>query len=81
MEQVKPQDAVRAAAQGLGGLVSIAEGLVRAGRAVDLEGLERDVAALCAAAMALPPDEGRAIRGDIAVVMAGIDGLLSRLRR
>ncbi len=81
MNPIKPQDAVRAAAQGLGGLLSVAEGLLRAGRTVDLDGLERDAASLCAAAMALPPDHGRALRGELAVLMANVDSLIARLRR
>ena len=81
MKAITPQDAVRAATESLGGLVSVADGLVRAGRSVDLAGLERDATALCVAAMALPPAEGRALRGDLAVLMAGVDTLIGRLRR
>ena len=76
-----PQDAVRAAARSLGGMVSIAEGLAQAGRALDLDGLEREAAALCGAALMLPREDGRAVRGDLALLLARVDTLIARLRR
>lgn len=76
-----PQDAVRAAAQSLGGIVTVADGLARAGRDVDLDGLEKDAAALCGAALLLAADDGRAIRPDLALLLAQVDSLIARLRR
>ena len=76
-----PQDAVRAAARSLGGMVSVADGLAQAGRTVDLDGLEREAAALCGAAMLLPEEDGRAIRPDLALLLTQVDALIARLRR
>ncbi|WP_376091927.1 hypothetical protein ACE7GA_22640 [Roseomonas sp. CCTCC AB2023176] len=76
-----PQDAVRAAAKSLGGVVTVAEGLAGAGRSLDLDGLEREAAALCGAALMLPEEDGRAIRPDLALLLAQVDSLIVRLRR
>jgi hypothetical protein len=54
-----PLDAVRAAIEGMGGTIAIAQALVMGGRQVDLEGLDRDGAALCTAVMMLERQDGR----------------------
>lgn len=73
-------EAVRRAAASAEGTLALAEALVASGRAVDLAGLDREVAGLCAAAAALPPAEGRALRGDLAVLLARVDSLLLAAR-
>jgi hypothetical protein len=55
-------EAVRAAIDSLGGTVAVARALVEGGRRVDLAGLERDCAMLCAALMSLQPHDARRLR-------------------
>jgi hypothetical protein len=66
MEAMTPTDrhaeAVRAAIDTLGGTVAVARALVQGGRMIDLAGLERDCAVLCAAMMALDPPEAKRLR-------------------
>jgi hypothetical protein len=58
----RPTEAVRSAIDSLGGTVAVARALVEGGRRVDLAGLERDCAVLCAALMSLDPPEARRLR-------------------
>lgn len=69
-------DAVGAAASALLATLGVARSLVAAGRRVDLAGLDREAAALCAAALVLPRDQARlllpaltAIEGEVAALM------------
>ncbi len=75
------QDAVRAAIRAMGDTLTVAEALLDAGREIDLSGLEREVAAVCAAAVTLPAAEGRALRGELAGLMLQVEGLHARLQR
>lgn len=75
----RPEDVVRRSIASTEGTVCLAEGFVAAGRPVDLGGLDREVAALCAAAAALPAEVGRTLRGDLAGLLARVDSLASRL--
>ena len=61
--------------------LGVARGLVDAGRAVDLAGLEDQVGLLCAKALDLPRDEGRVMRGELVALLARLDGLSVALRR
>lgn len=54
-------EAVRAAIEGLGATVAIAQALVAGGREVDLEGLDQDGAALCTAVLMLERGEARSL--------------------
>jgi hypothetical protein len=76
-----PQKAVLAAVDELHGVLSLAEALFLAGRAVDLQGLDREVASLCAAAATLPPDQGRATRQALVALLAQVDELQTRFAR
>lgn len=53
----------------------VARGLLENGRRVDLEGLDRVIGVLCARALDLPPEEGRAIRPRLALLLADLDAL------
>lgn len=76
-----PQNAVLAAVDELHGVLSLAEALLLAGRSLDLQGLETEVRAICDAAAALPPEEGRGLRGALAGLLSQVEGLRSRLAR
>jgi hypothetical protein len=72
---------LRAYADGVAQMLGVARGLVDAGRAVDLAGLEDQVGLLCAKALDLPRDEGRTMRGELVALLARLDGLGVALRR
>ncbi|WP_424134045.1 hypothetical protein [Roseomonas chloroacetimidivorans] len=74
-----PQNAVLAAADELQGVLGLAELLLLSGRRLDLRGLDGEVAALCAAAAALPAEEGRSARPALTSLLARVEGLLSHL--
>jgi hypothetical protein len=70
---------LRAFTDGVTQTLSVARGLVEAGRYVDLAGLQDEVGLLCAKALDLPPAEGRAIRGDLAALLARVEALSGAL--
>jgi hypothetical protein len=70
---------LRAFADDVTQTLRVACGLVEAGRYVDLAGLEDQIGLLCAKALDLPPDEGRAIRGELACLLARVDALSAAL--
>ena len=76
-----PLSELRAFADGVAQTLSVARGLVDAGRAVDLIGLEDQIGLLCAKALDLPTSDGRAIRGELVAMMARIDALHAALLR
>ncbi|MCR0980671.1 hypothetical protein [Roseomonas populi] len=76
-----PQNAVLTAVDELHGVLSLAEALLLGGRDLDLQGLEGEVATLCDAALALPPEEGRATRPALTGLLAQVNGLRSRISR
>ena len=57
-----PAAIIGAAIEAMGGTLTVARALIAAGRHVDLGGLDREIATICAAAMALAEAEGRALR-------------------
>ncbi|UPY38718.1 hypothetical protein [Sediminicoccus sp. KRV36] len=69
--------ATLAAIESLQGTLTMARALVLAGRSVDLAGLDREAARLCAAVACLPGDSGQALLGSLAGLAQEID-LLSR---
>jgi len=73
------QHAVRDALRSAYDLVSVARALVGTGRAVELSGLDAQVARLCAAAVALPAEDGRALRAEFCALLQHLDGLGVRL--
>jgi hypothetical protein len=48
---------------------------------IDLNGLEDQVGLLCAKALDLQPDDGRAMRNDLVAVLARVDALGVALAR
>ena len=72
--------AVAAAIAGLDGTLVVARALVEAGRRIDLDGLERDVVALCAAVMALDVRDARSLRPAIEALRHQVDSLAARIR-
>lgn len=74
-----PQNAVLAAVDELHGVLSLAEALLLAGRGLDLQGLEKEVATICAAVAALPPEDGRATRPALSGLLIQVEELRTRL--
>ncbi|WP_426956966.1 hypothetical protein [Muricoccus radiodurans] len=74
------KDGVLAAAASMQGMLSVAAGLAGAGRALDLTGLDKEMTALCSAAMLLPADQGRAVRPALIGLLSQIDSLTEQLR-
>jgi len=68
-------DAVRALAEQLTCMIDVSRGLVEAGRAIDLTGLDRQVGLLCAKSLDLPPDEGRRVRPRLLALSGSIEAL------
>ncbi len=72
-------EAVRAAIETLGGTVAVARALLEAGRMIELAGLERDCAMLCAAMMALDPPEAKRLRPALEELLFQVNRLASQL--
>lgn len=63
----------------LGHILSMARGLVAAGRYVDISGLDRQVGLLCAKTLDLPPEDGRTLRPMLMALLAELDDLSDTL--
>ena len=74
-----PQKAVLAAVDELHGVLSLAEVLLMTGKTLDLQGLEKEVAGICASATALPAEQGRLARGALVDLLAQVEVLHGRL--
>ena len=74
-----PLEAVRALAEQLTAMVTGATGSLRAGRDVDLAGLDSEVGLLCAKSLDLPADEGRRVRPWLVGLSGGIEALSQAL--
>jgi hypothetical protein len=72
-------EAVRAVIEAMDGTLAMAAALVEGGRRIDLSGLDREAAVLCAAAMALGPEQGRSLRPALEALLRQVDGLAARL--
>ena len=59
-ESVVPAQRAAAAALALAGMLRTARALTQTRRTIDLAGLDQEVGRLCAAALDLPPADGRA---------------------
>jgi hypothetical protein len=75
-----PVSQVAAMAQAASGMLRVARTLVEVGRDVDLAGLQNAVGRMCAAALDLPPEQGQALRPQLAAVLAELDALERALR-
>jgi hypothetical protein len=71
--------AVHAAIEGFGGTLAVARALAAGGRHIDLSGLDREAAALCAAVMALEQEAARALRPALEALLRQLDGLNTEL--
>lgn len=60
--------------------LAIATGLAAGGRRVDVTGLDDTVGLLCAKALDLPPEQGRAARAELLALLADLDALGTVLR-
>ena len=67
--------ATLAAIDSLQGTLTMARALVLAGREVELEGLDREAARLCAAVACLPGDSGQMLLGSLVGLTREIDAL------
>ena len=67
--------AMLAAIDSLQGTLTMARALVMAGREVELEGLDREAARLCAAVACLPGDSGQVLIGSLVSLTREIDAL------
>jgi hypothetical protein len=56
-------------------MLRVARALVQSQRPVDLAGLQDTIGRLCAAALDLPRDQGRALQPRLAAVLAELDAL------
>jgi hypothetical protein len=61
-------------------MLRLAEGIVAAGRQVDLAGLEDRIGLVCAQALDLPPDEGVRLRPGLVALLRDLDALAVALR-
>lgn len=67
-------------AEAICGTLRVARALVAADRSVDLAGLQEAIGRLCAAALDLPPEAGRALRPQLATVLSELDSLEHAMR-
>jgi hypothetical protein len=74
-----PLTTVRACLEQMGHTLGIARNLVRAGKRVDLIGLDADMGFVCARSLDLPPDEGRVLRPELIGLRAELDALFIAL--
>jgi hypothetical protein len=72
-------DAVRAAIASLQGTLQVASALMRSGRRVDLDGLDQEAARVCAALIALPDEQGKALCADLEVLLLEVDRVTASL--
>ncbi|TCH97164.1 hypothetical protein EJV46_17785 [Roseococcus sp. SYP-B2431] len=73
--------ATMAAIESLHGTLSMARALVVTGRAIDLAGLDREAARLCAAVACLPGDSGRALLDPLQTLTREVDLLTGCMPR
>jgi hypothetical protein len=68
-----------AAIDAMGATLAVAQGLVECGRAVDLAGLDQEMARLCAGILALDAADGRALRPGLEALVHQVDRLHATL--
>ena len=66
-------------AAGISATLRIARGLIEGRRQVELAGLDAMVGLLCARVLDLPPEQGRALRPRLALLLTELDGLAGAL--
>src|SRR5271165_3623576 len=70
---------LRTGAQAIAAMLRLAGSLAESGREIDLAGLDMQVGRLCAGAIDLPPEQGRALRNDLCAVLAAHEALAAIL--
>ena len=70
----------RAMVQGIEGVITVATALAARARPIDLAGLTDTVGLLCARALDLAPDDGRAVRASLAALDDKLHALEAALR-
>jgi hypothetical protein len=73
-------DVVAAAIATLAGTLAVARALTENGRRIDLDGLERDAVAVCAALMALDVRDARGLRPAMEALRQDVDSLAATMR-
>lgn len=73
-------DVVAAAIATLAATLAVARALAEAGRRIDLDGLEGEAVAICAALMALDAAEARGLRPAIEALRRDVDSLAATMR-
>lgn len=76
----RPAEVVGAAIVAFDGTLAVARALVESGRRIELAGLEREAAALCAAIMALDAGEARRLRPALEALRRHVEGLAATMR-
>lgn len=71
--------AVRAAIESMQGTLRVAAALARAGRAVDLAGLDQDAARLCVAVGVLPRADAAPLRPALEALLLDLDRVAAAL--
>lgn len=75
IEPAAAEAAATALAEGISATLRMARALIEGHRQVDLAGLDGMVGLLCARALDLPPEQGRALRPRLLLLLAELDGL------
>jgi len=75
----RPMRATLALADGLAKTLRIAKALLQSDRTIDLVGLEMMIGLLCARALDLPPEHGRAVRPELMTLRNETDALIALL--
>ncbi len=73
-------ETAEALADGVSATLRVARGLIAGHRQVELAGLDAMVGLLCARTLDLPPEQGRALRPRLLLLLAELDGLTGALR-
>ena len=68
-----------ALAEGVSAMLRVARGLVEGQRQIDLAGLDAMVGYLCARTLDLPPEQGRAMRPRLMLLLTELDSLTGAL--
>ena len=77
---IDPQTQAARMAEAASGTLRLARALVESRRSVDLSGLQEAVGRLCAAALDLPPEQGRALRPQLVAVLSELEALEQAMR-
>jgi len=80
-ETATPLAGVLACLEQFGRTLAIAGNLTRAGKRVDLTGLDTEMGFICARVLDLPPEEGRGLRPVLVALQAQLEALTDAVAR